>query len=114
MAGVPDVSPRATWQELAQDEKAMLVDVRTDAEWNFVGRQLIEGVQIREVRNVPKGNGMMTEIFRRDWFDGDVVVEQEVHVLGDVSCRGLTLHEDARVDGVIRAPGGLKIERREA
>ncbi len=46
--------------------------------------------------------------------NGDVVVEQEVHVLGNVSCRGLTLHEDARVDGVIRAPGGLKIERRAA
>ena len=37
MAGVPDVSPRAAWQELAQDESAMLVDCRTDAEWNFVG-----------------------------------------------------------------------------
>jgi len=44
--------------------------------------------------------------------DGDVVVEQEVHILGNVSCQCLTLHEDARVDGVIRAPGGLKIERR--
>ncbi len=37
MTGVPDVSPRAAWQELAQDPKAVLVDVRTDAEWNFVG-----------------------------------------------------------------------------
>lgn len=37
MAGVPDVSPRAAWQELAQDPEALLVDVRTDAEWNFVG-----------------------------------------------------------------------------
>jgi rhodanese-related sulfurtransferase len=37
MAGVPDVTPRAAWQELARDEHAMLVDCRTDAEWNFVG-----------------------------------------------------------------------------
>ena len=37
MAGVPDVSPRAAWQELVQDPDAMLVDCRTDAEWNFVG-----------------------------------------------------------------------------
>ncbi|NLA38670.1 MAG: acyltransferase [Methanomicrobiales archaeon] len=42
---------------------------------------------------------------------GDAVIERGVHILGSVSCRGLTLHEDARVDGVIRAPGGLKIER---
>jgi rhodanese-related sulfurtransferase len=37
MPGVPDISPRATWQELAEDPSAMLVDCRTDAEWNFVG-----------------------------------------------------------------------------
>lgn len=37
MAGVPDVSPRAAWQSLSSDPEAMLVDVRTDAEWNFVG-----------------------------------------------------------------------------
>ena len=46
--------------------------------------------------------------------DGDVTIEQEVHILGNVSCKRLTLHEDARVDGVIRAPGGMKIERRTA
>jgi len=37
MTGVPDVTPRAAWQELAREPNAMLVDVRTDAEWNFVG-----------------------------------------------------------------------------
>jgi len=42
---------------------------------------------------------------------GDVTIERGVHVLGDVACRKLTLHEEARVDGVIRAPEGLKIER---
>ena len=37
MPVVPDISPRAAWQELSSDTGAMLVDVRTDAEWNFVG-----------------------------------------------------------------------------
>ena len=37
MPGVPDVSPRAAYQALAEDSDAVLVDVRTDAEWNFVG-----------------------------------------------------------------------------
>ena len=37
MAGVPDVSPRAAYQILAEDPDAVLVDVRTEAEWNFVG-----------------------------------------------------------------------------
>jgi len=34
---VPDVSPRDAWEALKRDPDAVLVDVRTDAEWNFVG-----------------------------------------------------------------------------
>ncbi|WP_426957122.1 rhodanese-like domain-containing protein [Muricoccus radiodurans] len=34
---VEDVSPRSTWDALRTDPDALLVDVRTDAEWNFVG-----------------------------------------------------------------------------
>ena len=42
--GVPDVSPRAAYQALSQDPNAMLVDVRTDAEWNFVGIPDLGGI----------------------------------------------------------------------
>jgi rhodanese-related sulfurtransferase len=34
---VPDISPRAAWQALADDSQAVLIDVRTQAEWTFVG-----------------------------------------------------------------------------
>ena len=34
---VEDVTPAAAWDALRADPDAMLVDVRTDAEWNFVG-----------------------------------------------------------------------------
>ncbi|MFC7609976.1 rhodanese-like domain-containing protein [Teichococcus aestuarii] len=34
---VDDVTPGATWESLRTDPDAVLVDVRTDAEWNFVG-----------------------------------------------------------------------------
>jgi rhodanese-related sulfurtransferase len=34
---VENVSPDATWQALQQDPAAVLVDVRTDAEWTYVG-----------------------------------------------------------------------------
>ncbi len=37
MPGVPDISPTETWQALRTDPQAVLIDVRTDAEWNFVG-----------------------------------------------------------------------------
>jgi rhodanese-related sulfurtransferase len=32
-----DVSPEESWKRLSQNSAAQLIDVRTDAEWNFVG-----------------------------------------------------------------------------
>lgn len=58
----------------------------TDEDWNFVGRRLIDGVTIREVRNVPKGNGMLTEIFRRDWFDVEVEIDQVFQAIVESGC----------------------------
>ena len=34
---VENVPPERVWEALKTDPKAQLVDVRTDAEWNFVG-----------------------------------------------------------------------------
>jgi rhodanese-related sulfurtransferase len=34
---VEDVSPQAVWEALKTDPQAQMVDVRTDAEFNFVG-----------------------------------------------------------------------------
>jgi rhodanese-related sulfurtransferase len=34
---VPDIGPSETWKALREDPEAVLIDVRTDAEWNFVG-----------------------------------------------------------------------------
>jgi rhodanese-related sulfurtransferase len=34
---VENVAPTQAWEALKADENARLVDVRTDAEWNFVG-----------------------------------------------------------------------------
>jgi rhodanese-related sulfurtransferase len=34
---VENVPPRKTWEALQSDPQAQLVDVRTDAEWTFVG-----------------------------------------------------------------------------
>lgn len=34
---VENVPPGRVWEALASDPKTQLVDVRTDAEWNFVG-----------------------------------------------------------------------------
>ena len=34
---VENVAPRKVWEALTTNPKAAMVDVRTDAEWNFVG-----------------------------------------------------------------------------
>lgn len=44
MAGVPDIGPKETWRFLAEDADCALVDVRTDAEWNFVGLPDLSGI----------------------------------------------------------------------
>lgn len=37
MSYAGDITPAETWEALQKDPKAQLVDVRTTAEWNFVG-----------------------------------------------------------------------------
>ena len=44
MTGVPDIAPRETWEALEQDAQTALVDVRTDAEWNYVGLPDLSGI----------------------------------------------------------------------
>ena len=38
--------------------------------------RLIDGVHVREVKNVPKGNGVLTEVFRTDWKLDEGVIQQ--------------------------------------
>ncbi|WP_321506082.1 polymer-forming cytoskeletal protein [uncultured Methanoregula sp.] len=40
-----------------------------------------------------------------------VHVHKGAHILGDVIAKSIVLHEDAKVDGTIEAPHGLRIER---
>ena len=46
--------------------------------------------------------------------NGHVTIDANAHVRGDVSCEELTLHDDAEVDGSIRARGEMTIVRDEA
>jgi predicted acyltransferase (DUF342 family) len=40
-----------------------------------------------------------------------VYVKKGAHILGDVIARSIVLHEDAKIDGIITAPHGMRIER---
>lgn len=40
-----------------------------------------------------------------------VYVKKGAHILGDVKAKSIVLHEEAKIDGTIEAPHGLRIER---
>jgi dTDP-4-dehydrorhamnose 3,5-epimerase len=50
------------------------------ADWSFCRQTLIAGIVVKEVRHVPKGNGYLTEIYRRDWQLDDQPVDQVFQV----------------------------------
>ncbi len=68
---VENISPRQTWEALQSNPDARLVDVRTDAEWNFVGVPDLSQVG-QEALLIPwqvypsmQVNGTFTEHLRR-------------------------------------------------
>jgi rhodanese-related sulfurtransferase len=70
MSYAGDVSPRDAYAALAADEDAVLVDVRTSAEWSYVGlpdlRELGKKVVFLEWQRFPDGavNGDFVEQLR--------------------------------------------------
>lgn len=46
------------------------------ATWDPLRERLIDGLRIKEVRTVPKGNGALTELYRRDWQLDDLAIDQ--------------------------------------
>ena len=40
-----------------------------------------------------------------------VYVKKGAHILGDVIAHSIVLHEEAKIDGTITAPHGMRIER---
>lgn len=50
------------------------------SDWEFTNQSLIAGVVLREIKNVPKANGMLTEIFRSDWKMDELAIDQVFQV----------------------------------
>lgn len=63
MATSPHSSVEPGWalDGTVQDEQSIT------SEWALVNQRLIDGVVLREVKNVPTGYGYLTELFRMDW-----------------------------------------------
>lgn len=50
------------------------------ATWDPLRGRIIDGLRIEEVRTVPKGNGVLTEVYRRDWQIDALDVDQVFEV----------------------------------
>ncbi len=101
MPGVPDVSPAQAFQALQDDPEAVLVDVRTDAEWNFVGVPEL-GALGKQVVLIPwqvfpsmQVNGHFAEHLRR----AGITAESKVYYLCRSGARSLAAGQAAQLAG---------------
>jgi dTDP-4-dehydrorhamnose 3,5-epimerase len=79
-----------------------------DRDW-VLARELIEGVQCREVRNVVTANGTTTELYRDDWGIVEGTVRQAIHVaLRGGAISAWHQHRD-RSDFVFALAGHLRL-----
>ena len=101
MAAIPDIAPAETWAAMQNDPAAMLVDVRTDAEWNFVGiPDLVEAgkrVVLIPWQDYPSMavNSHFTEALRK----GGVLPEHRVYFICRSGARSLAAAQAAQAAG---------------
>ena len=96
-----DVKAQSDWlvPGAAKDDQSLTAD------WEPVGRALINGVCVREARCVAKRNGSVTELYRGDWFARPEGVDQVFLVriaVGGVSAwhaHGTTIDRLAVISG---------------
>lgn len=84
-----------------------LMSVTSD--WEIINNDLIEGVRVKEIKNVVKDNGYLTELWRKDWNLDELDIEQVFqNVLYPSERSGWHAHERT-TDRIIVNWGVLKI-----
>lgn len=61
-------------------EQARRAPQTVTADWAPVGLRLINGVAIKEIKNVVIKSGVLTEVFRPEWFDPPFVPRHMIHM----------------------------------
>lgn len=67
----------APWQLEGAQKDAQTIT----AQWTPSAMRLIDGVVVREVLNVPKNHGYLTEVARSSWLGANTVVDQVFQVV---------------------------------
>ena len=72
-------------------------------------RELIEGVELHEMRNIVTQNGLTTEIFRSDWPCGQVPIQQTIFVtLRSGTISGWHMHQ-RQTDRIFVCDGAVRM-----
>ena len=79
------------------------------ARWTPASMQLIDGVTVREVLNVPKSNGYLTELFRTSWADGNAHIDQVFQVVHEPGAISAWHTHAATTDRLFVAYGSARI-----
>ena len=78
------------------------------ADWDFT-QDLIHGVLVKEINNVPKDNGVLTEVFRLDWALDGGRIEQVFQVTLKPGAISAWHVHDTTTDRLFVADGLMKI-----
>jgi dTDP-4-dehydrorhamnose 3,5-epimerase len=78
------------------------------ARWDPVAQRMIDGVRVREIVNVPKQSGYLTEMFRADWDFGPPVDQVFQIILNPKSISAWHAHASA-TDRLFVSAGLLRI-----
>jgi len=79
------------------------------ARWTPSSLRLVDGVTVREVLNVPKANGYLTEIFRREWVEPDTHVDQVFQVVLEAGAVSAWHGHASTLDRLFVASGLVRI-----
>lgn len=105
MSYAGDVSPVDTWEALQADPRAVLVDVRTHAEWTYVGLPDLSplGREVVRIEWVSYPEGRVNERFLADLTDAGAGQDDAVYFLCRSGVRSVAAAEAAAAGGWRRA-----------
>jgi dTDP-4-dehydrorhamnose 3,5-epimerase len=78
------------------------------SDWTSVGRTLIEGVHMIEIRSVPKRSGVLTEVFRPEWLSNHTVAHVFQVALAPGSVSAWHAHREA-TDRIFVSAGSITL-----
>ena len=98
---VEDVAPEQAWQALADKPHAQMVDVRTDAEWTYVGLPELSGLDKRVLLVAWQAfpSGAANPLFVQQLAAAGLSATDEVYFICRSGARSLAAAETAQAAG---------------